>query len=276
MPNVPADVAAGAPHLEAYTDNGDGTVTDDVTGLMWQRVVSPEQRPWADAAVYCAGVTLGGHSDWRVPTEIELISLIDGSVPIGPVIDAVAFAGTPAGYYWSSLPMADLSGNAWLVDFNSGSAYDAAIDGPEYVRCVRSAGGGTGVRSGAANGHYAITAQAVHDNRTGLTWQRATAPTTHDRAGARTYCGSAELTGELGGEGWRLPTGKELLTLVDYGFGPPGPTIDAEAFPGTPGAFFWSATELTVPTPAVMFVDFEYGHATNYAVSPTSHVRCVR
>jgi hypothetical protein len=239
-----------------------------VTGLMWQRVVSQRQRPWADAVASCAGVAAGGYGDWRAPTEIELISLIDGSVPSGPVIDGLAFAGTPAGYYWSSLPMVDRSGNAWLVDFNSGSAYDSAVDGPEYVRCVRRAAD----RRGGADGRYAVTDQTVHDARTGLTWQRAPAPTTYDRAGARAYCASAEL----GGEGWRLPTGKELLTLVDYDVGPPGPTIDAVAFPQTPGAFFWSATELTVPTPAVMFVDFGYGHATNYAVAPTSHVRCVR
>jgi hypothetical protein len=235
---------------------------------MWQQVVSPQQYPWADAVSYCAGLTLAAHSDWRVPTEIELVSLIDGSVPSAPVIDARAFAGTPVGYYWSSLPMADLSGNAWLVDFNSGSAYDAAVDGPESVRCVRS--------TGASRRRYAITAQTVHDDPTGLTWQRATPSVSYDRAGARAYCGSAERTTALGGEGWRLPTGKELLTLVDYQAAPPGPTIDAGAFPDTPAAFFWSSTDLAVPTPAVMFVDFAYGHATNYAVGPTSRVRCVR
>jgi hypothetical protein len=272
MPNAPADVAAGAPNPMAYTVNHDGTVTDQVTGLMWQQGVPAQQVPWADAVAYCADVTLAGHSDWRVPTEIELVSLIDGGVSSGPVIDAAAFAGTPAGYYWSSLPMADRSGNAWLVDFNSGSAYDAAVDGPEYVRCVRSPGDG----ARESNRRYAIATQTVHDDRTGLTWQRATAPTTLDRAGARSYCASAARVETLGGEGWRLPTGKELLTLVDYNVGPPGPTIDSSAFPETPGAFFWSATELTVPTPAVMFVDFGYGHATNYAVGPTSHVRCVR
>ena len=43
MPNGPTDVAAGAPNPEGYTLNGDGTVTDKITGLMWQQTVT-EQR----------------------------------------------------------------------------------------------------------------------------------------------------------------------------------------------------------------------------------------
>ena len=68
MPNSQADVTAGAPNLESYTDNGDGTVTDNVTGLMWQQAVPTATYSWAGAVTYCSTLTLAGHSDWRLPS----------------------------------------------------------------------------------------------------------------------------------------------------------------------------------------------------------------
>jgi hypothetical protein len=53
MPNSQVDVTAGAPNLESYTDNGDGTVTDNVTGLMWQQAVPATTYTWANAVAYC-------------------------------------------------------------------------------------------------------------------------------------------------------------------------------------------------------------------------------
>ena len=122
MPNGATDVAAGAPNPFAYAVSGDGVVTDEITGLMWQQSVSTTLRTWTDALATCSTLTLAGHDDWRVPTEIEIISLVDGSAASGPTIDATAFTGTPEGYYWSSLPMADSPANAWLVDFITGNA----------------------------------------------------------------------------------------------------------------------------------------------------------
>ena len=229
MPNGAVDVAAGAPNPLAYAVSGDGTVTDQITGLMWQQSVSTTLRTWTDAIATCSTLTLAGHGDWRVPTEIELISLVDSSAASGPTIDATAFPGTPEGYYWSSLPMADSPANAWLVDFNTGSAYDAAVDGPENVRCVRS------TRAAAPSGRYTVTGETVYDPRTKLTWQRSTPTTMYGSDDARATCASAAVAAALGGAGWRLPTVKELSTLVDYSVPPPGPTIDAAAFPNTPG-----------------------------------------
>ena len=130
-------------------------------------------------------------------------------------------------------------------------------------------------RAAAPRGRYTIAADTVYDSKTRLTWERSVPDTPSDLEGARAHCASAAVAA-LGGSGWRLPTGKELLTLVDYSVAPPGPTIDAAAFPHTPAAFFWSASSLSRPVPGVMFVDFAYGHGTNYPVGPTSYVRCVR
>ena len=137
MPNAPTDVAAGTPNPMAYTINGDGTSTDKVTGLMWQQAAPPDMVTWAGAMAYCPTLTLAGHDDWRVPAEIELLSLVDDTIAGGPTIDAGAFPGTLKGYYWSSLPMAGSPDDVWLVDFNAGNAYAGGKADLLYVRCVR-------------------------------------------------------------------------------------------------------------------------------------------
>ncbi len=93
-----------------YTDNGDGTVTDNFTGLIW-----PEEgagpgcsdgdfiRTWTDAIGWAEGLTFAGYSDWRLPNIHELFSLIvlDGSNP-NPLIDQTYFPDTRENFYWSS------------------------------------------------------------------------------------------------------------------------------------------------------------------------------
>jgi hypothetical protein len=82
MPNSANEVSAGAPNLESYTDNGDGTVTDNVTGLMWQQQAVPSTTyAQSNPTSYCQSLTLGGHADWRLPSIIELLSIVDCSVP---------------------------------------------------------------------------------------------------------------------------------------------------------------------------------------------------
>jgi len=59
----------------SYTNNGDGTITDRVTGLMWQKDMG-EKMTLQEASTKARDLNLGGHSDWRVPTIKELYSLI--------------------------------------------------------------------------------------------------------------------------------------------------------------------------------------------------------
>jgi hypothetical protein len=81
----------------------------------------------------------------------------------------------------------------------------------------------------------------VNDVKTNLTWQRAIDVGPYDLASATAYC--AALT--LGGFGWRVPTVKELVTLVDVSMTDASlPTIDPTAFPMTPNTYFWSSTPL--------------------------------
>ena len=95
----------GAP----YTDNGNGTVTDSATGLVWQKCSngmnatscsgSVSTLTWSSAITYCEGLTLGGRSDWRLPNINELGSIIDYTKSSVPTIDSTAFPNTQSSLY---------------------------------------------------------------------------------------------------------------------------------------------------------------------------------
>jgi hypothetical protein len=139
MPNSAADVTAGAPNGESYTDNGDGTVTDKITGLMWQQSVPATTYTWAHAVAYCPTLNLAGRSDWRLPSLIELFSIMDAGQPSNPTINGQYFPSTPATWFWSSSPLASSPSNAWYVYFNlpyGGTNY-GLVSNMYNVRCVR-------------------------------------------------------------------------------------------------------------------------------------------
>ncbi|MBW2311932.1 MAG: DUF1566 domain-containing protein [Deltaproteobacteria bacterium] len=121
----------------SYTDNGDGTVTDNVTTLMWQQENDDTGRTWDEACTYCDNLTLAGYSDWRLPSAMELMSIVDYG-NYDPSIDETYFPGTNASDYWSATTYASNSSYAWLVYFSYGSVFSYFKSGDYYVRCVRA------------------------------------------------------------------------------------------------------------------------------------------
>ena len=99
--------------LNLYTDNGDGTISDDATGLMWQQSDS-QSVDYEDAILSCETATTAGYSDWRLPNVKELQSIVDysrspdatSSAAIDAVFNSTAITNeegmTDWGYYWSS------------------------------------------------------------------------------------------------------------------------------------------------------------------------------
>jgi len=55
-------------NIPSYTDNGDGTITDNVTGLIWTQELSSYSMVWSDASAYCENLEVGGITNWRLPT----------------------------------------------------------------------------------------------------------------------------------------------------------------------------------------------------------------
>jgi hypothetical protein len=122
----------------SYTDNGDGTITDNVTGLVWQKQDDGTKRTWDNAITYCSNLTLAGQTGWRVPTRIELISIVDygGS---RPTINGTYFPNTTASAYWSSTKYLGDPMTAYRVTlyFVTGSSDIGSTGYSYYVRCVR-------------------------------------------------------------------------------------------------------------------------------------------
>lgn len=116
-----------------FIDNGDGTITDLTTGLMWQQADDGIKRTWNEAKKYAEALNLAGYSDWRLPTIHELFGLVDME-KFDPAIDPI-FQCRPNGY-WSGSPYVGPK-HAWYVSFYYGSV-DADVKGYDYsIRCVR-------------------------------------------------------------------------------------------------------------------------------------------
>lgn len=126
-------VRADAP-LGRYTISAD-TVRDNRTGLTWQRSVSAGTQTQAQGSTYCSALPLSG-GDWRLPTIVELQSLVDVT-RFNPSIDPAAFPNTPASLFWSSSVDVGQSGNSWVVNFGEGRTHDASASTTASIRCVR-------------------------------------------------------------------------------------------------------------------------------------------
>lgn len=108
---------------------------DKTTGPTWQRAVPASTDKWADAKIYCTGLSLDG-TGWRLPPAAELVSLVDIRRS-GPAIAAEAFPSTRSSYFWSSSPSANNSGAAWVVDCDYGHISDDGVSLGYRVRCGR-------------------------------------------------------------------------------------------------------------------------------------------
>lgn len=272
----------------AYQDNGDGTVTDLNTGLMWQQIPDLDNKYTLAEAVAAADTfSLAGYSDWRLATIKELYSLIDfrGSVfTYTPYIDTSYFAfrygDTLSGeriidaQYWSSTEYVGLtmSGDAteFGVNFADGRIKGYPRDiGPngqpnrQFVRYVRGESD-YGVNNFVDNGDGTVTDQA-----TGLMWQKADDDNARNWEAALAYADELTLAGH---DDWRLPSAKELQSIVDYTHAPDavdpdltGPAIDTvfeitnigtEQDPDY-GYYWTGTTHLDGPAPwAAVYVTF--------------------
>ena len=123
----------------SFTDNGNGTLIDNVTGLLWQKTAGVTPMTWDAAADYCASLNssgLGGHSSgWRLPALVELDSIMDLSVDSGAAINPI-FPGTTAAGFWTSNEDPNDNTTAWIMDFGTTDNEVVAKTATNYARCV--------------------------------------------------------------------------------------------------------------------------------------------
>ena len=135
----------------SFTNNGDGTTSDNCTSLIWMTCSrgqtygagpacsgSATTVAWEGALTYCEGLNFAGQTDWRLPNTKELQSIVNYGVAY-PAIFTAYFPSTVSDRYWSSTTAAFDTANAWDVDFGHGivSYDDKTFLGGYYVRCVR-------------------------------------------------------------------------------------------------------------------------------------------
>jgi hypothetical protein len=139
-------VRATAPDSR-YTDHGNGTVTDRVTGLIWKKCSqgltgsdcltgAATKYSWQAALEEAESENYASYSDWRLPNIKELASLVERRCN-RPAINETVFPATKSSNYWSSSPSADYSGGAWYLYFRYGSDGDYFKSNDFYVRLVR-------------------------------------------------------------------------------------------------------------------------------------------
>lgn len=275
----------------SYTDNGDGTVTDNVTGLMWQQDMG-EKMSYADAVQLVATMNLGEHSDWRIPTIKELYSLANftgrcmGDDVVDKFIDTVYFnqpIGDESigerqidGQTWSKTHYVGLTMNRDTTIFGYNFVdgrlkgypkYTASTGEPNamYFRMVRG-NESYGLNNFIDNGDGTIT-----DLATGLMWQQSDDGNTYDWENALAYAEALTLAEHTD---WRMPNAKELHSIVDYTRSPQTssspaidplftctPIIDTDGKPGQYG-YYWTGSPLKDgPTPYTDAVYFCFGEA---------------
>lgn len=262
----------------SFTDNLDGTVTDNNTGLVWQQQDDGVTYNWyrasgtydaignPEGADVCGSLALGGASDWRLPTENELMSIAGYGIAYPGALNPSYFLGAKSWGYWSSNTSTGYPGNA--VYFLVGHVVYAPEDFAEYVRCVR------GGQSGSLDHFIDNNNGTVTDRNTSLVWQKGEPEPIGTWSSGLSYCEGLVLGGA---SDWRLPNIKELESLIDVSRC--HPAIDTAYFPNA-GGLYWSSTTLSEYMNGAWCVDFRNGLGTNVVSWSmkfnTFWIRCVR
>jgi PKD repeat protein len=291
----------------AYTNNGDGTVTDLRTGLTWVQARG-EKVSWAAAVSNAAACTEGGYADWRMPTIKELYSLILFSGENGQ-----GFTST-AGY----VPFIDT--NHFGFAYGSGVGSERVIDGQDWsaTRYVSTIMNGddaifgvnfadgrikgypeevfdTGTASRVANRMYVRYVRGnpayginrfadrgdgtISDRATGLMWSRDDSGAGMNWSNALAWVEARNAAGHLGRSDWRMPNAKELHSILDYTRSPGttasaaiDPAFRCTAITNEGGAldypFFWTGTTLLDGTPQASGVYLCFGRALGWMQIP--------
>jgi hypothetical protein len=217
----------------SYTDNKDGTITDNITGLMWEQHMGAKLT-FDEAFTKAANSTLGNHTDWRVPTIKELYSLIlftgsvKGESAIEKFIDTDYF-DQPLGD--TTIGEREIDAQTWSSTEYVGTTMrsDATVFGVNFIDGRIKGYPKYNPGSGSANTMYFRMVRGnteygkniyvdnldgtVSDLSTGLMWQKSDSRNALNWEDALSYSESLDLADK---SDWRLPNAKELQSIVDY------------------------------------------------------------
>lgn len=220
-----------------FTDNGDGTMSDALTGLMWEKSPPIPTLAWSAAVSYANDLVLAGHEDWRLPNISELESLLNAeeSSPTTWLASQGFTAGSAFNVCWSSTVSNDQA-YAWGMWMDDGrlaacltslaGLYRAVRDSPPGLVSLAKTGrtlsfhaGDDGdLQTGAAwpSPRFIYNANGtITDALTGLMWEASPSHDPRSLEAALAYAAGLRVGGFAD---WRVPNRKELRSLVTYAY----------------------------------------------------------
>jgi Protein of unknown function (DUF1566)/Secretion system C-terminal sorting domain len=136
------DVKTPTTVTSQFTNNGNGTIKDNLTGLTWQQVPNSDTLTWENALIYAEGLTLGGFSDWRLPNIKELQSINDERI-INPSVSTTYFSTIGVKKYWSSTSLPNQTTRAWYLSTQFGITTYELKTVRQSLICVRGSSSNT-------------------------------------------------------------------------------------------------------------------------------------
>lgn len=256
----------------SYTNNSNGTITDNVTGLMWQQVDGGEITI-ENATIYCDNLILGGFSDWRLPNPIESFSILNHQNN-NPAMNTTFFTASTAEYWWTNTYELNSTTKVWCTNAGGGignhpKSETISAGGIKrfHVRAVRDISLPTTLANHFTdNGDGTIT-----DNLTELVWQKTPNIQTQNWENALVYAENLSLANL---SDWRLPNIKELQSLNDESR--TNPSINSSFFPSIGVNNYWSSTSLPNQTTNAWYLNTQFGISTYSSKTTANYVLCVR
>jgi len=256
----------------SFTNNGNGTITDNVTGLMWQQVDGGEMT-FENAITYCNTLTLGGFSGWRLPTPIEAYSILNHQNS-NPAINTTFFTLTTAEYWWTSVFENNSTTKVWCTNSGGGIGNHPKIEtisagGTKkfHARAVRNINTPTTITNHFTdNGDGTIT-----DNLTQLVWQKIPNANIFTWEQALSYAEGLTIGTN---SDWRLPNIKELQSINNE-FAT-NPSVFAPYFSSVGVHNYWSSTTLPNQNLSAWYWSTAFGITTYSVKTGTNYVLCVR
>jgi len=255
-----------------FINNGNGTITDTITGLMWQRGDGGEMTV-ENAATYCDTLKLAGFSDWRLPTPLEAYSILNHQRS-NPAIDITQFANTGAEYWWTNTAQSTDASKIWVTNAGGGIGNHLKTE-------TVSAGGTKKIHARAVrtpftpqtlstrfvdNGNGTVT-----DQLSNLVWEKTPNTSAFNWEQALTYAENLTLAGT---SDWRVPNIKEIQSLND--FSAVNPAVNTSIFSTIGVKKYWSSTTLPNQTTRAWYWDTQFGITTYDLKTVPNYLICVR
>ena len=258
-------------NVPSYTNNGNSTITDNITGLMWQQADGGEMTI-ENAIIYANNLVLGGFSDWRLPTPIESFSILNHQNN-NPAMSNI-FTASAAEYWWTNKFQVGDATKVWSTNAGGGIGKHSKSETISaggikkfHAKAVRDVTTPTTISNHFTdNGNGTIT-----DNLTLLVWQKVSNPNLFTWENALVYAEGLNLATA---SDWRLPNIKELQSLNDETVS--NPSVNTTFFPTIGAHNYWSSTSLPNQTTKAWYWSTIFGVTTYDTKTNTNFVICVR